>query len=81
MAHKRRGEPWERGRQQRSHEQVKAQTRGQATDARSGASHLRTAAGPPAAPKLDKRTFLVDHFSISLRHTPSDRVYVDDQDS
>ena len=28
-------------------------------DAQSGASHLRTAAAPAAAPKLDKRTFLV----------------------
>jgi len=31
------------------------------TDAPAGESHRRTAAGPPAAPKLDRRTFLVDH--------------------
>jgi len=30
-------------------------------DALAGASQPRTAAGPPAAPKLDKRTFLDDH--------------------
>ena len=35
-------------------------TRG-GTDARDGASHPRTAAAPAAAPKLDKRTFLVAH--------------------
>jgi hypothetical protein len=51
----------ERAGQQSSHEQVKVQTYGQATDARFGDSHPRTAAGPPAAPKLDKRTFLVAH--------------------
>ena len=33
----------------------------QSTDAPAGDSHRRTAAGPPAAPKLDRRTFLVDH--------------------
>ena len=32
-----------------------------AGDAPDGDSHRRTAAGPPAAPKLVRKTFLVDH--------------------
>ena len=32
-----------------------------AGDAPDGARHRRTAAGPPAAPKLVRKTFLVDH--------------------
>jgi hypothetical protein len=40
-------------------EQIQVQRHGQATDARAGESHPRTAAGPSAAPKLVKRTFLV----------------------
>lgn len=35
--------------------------KGAAGDAPDGARHRRTAAGPPAAPKLVRKTFLVDH--------------------
>ena len=38
------------------------------SDARYGASHPRAAAGPPAAPKLDRRTFLGD---LTRSHTAS----------
>jgi hypothetical protein len=35
--------------------------RGGGGDAPAGSAQRRTAAGPPAAPKLDRKTFLVDH--------------------
>jgi hypothetical protein len=39
-------------------------------DALAGASQQRTAAGPPAAPKLDRRTFLDDHTASHSVTTP-----------
>jgi hypothetical protein len=41
-----------------------------AADAPDGASHRRATAGPPAAPRLDKRTFLVDHTSSHAANIP-----------
>jgi len=58
------------GRQQRPHQQVEVQTHGRATDGRDGGSHPRTAAGPPAATKLDKRTFLVAHSQSHFSTVP-----------
>lgn len=39
----------------------RSEGQGAAGDAPDGESHRRTAAGPPAAPKLVRKTFLVDH--------------------
>jgi hypothetical protein len=53
----------------RSQEQ-RSDGQGAAVDAPIGDSHRRTAAGPPAAPKLVRKTFLVDH-TQSNSHTHS----------
>ena len=48
----------------------RSEGQGAAGDAPDGDSHRRTAAGPPAAPKLVRKTFLVDH-TESHSHTQS----------
>ncbi len=45
------------------------------SDARDGASHPRAAAGPPAAPKLDRRTFLGDLTQSHITPLPESNVW------
>ena len=47
--------------EQRTSRDPRSDGHGAAGDAPDGARHRRTAAGPPAAPKLVRKTFLVDH--------------------
>ncbi|MGH7184444.1 MAG: rolling circle replication-associated protein, partial [Nitrospiraceae bacterium] len=47
--------------EQRTSRHLQSDGHGAAADAPGGARHRRTAAGPPAAPKLVRRTFLGDH--------------------
>ena len=56
--------------EQRTSRDQRSDGHGAAGDAPDGARHRRTAADPPAAPKLVRKTFLVDH-TQSNASTPS----------